>query len=68
MGIWREVDIELTGSVSVRYPQVATVLSSLDLAHLTIMAELSNFSPEKVNGYLNACIHEQLRHRGKNNK
>uniref|UniRef100_A0A6B2KXG5 Uncharacterized protein n=1 Tax=Arcella intermedia TaxID=1963864 RepID=A0A6B2KXG5_9EUKA len=42
MGIWREVKLEVTGSVKIQYPMVETKLASLQLAHLTIIAEVVN--------------------------
>jgi len=55
LGIYRDVYVTTSGPVTVRYPQVVTNfdLPSLDVAHLTINAELSNVSNSAVEGNLN---------------
>ncbi len=60
MGIWHEVVITATGPVKVRYPQVVTKfdLPSLDVAHLTVRAELKNTSDKPVKGILKGQIEE----------
>jgi exo-1,4-beta-D-glucosaminidase len=58
MGIWREVFLTTSGPVTVRYPQVITDLDlpSLDAAHLTVSAELTNTSDQTLSGILNGRI------------
>ncbi|MBA7580951.1 Exo-beta-D-glucosaminidase [subsurface metagenome] len=58
MGIWRDVLITATGPVTVRHPQVATEFDfpSLDVAHLTVSAELYNTSDQPVEGILKGQI------------
>lgn len=54
MGIWRDVLISAEGPVSLRYPYVVTDLDlpSLDIAHLTVSARLSNNTSQTVKGKL----------------
>lgn len=54
MGLWRNVYLTSSGSVSLRYPQVTTHFSddSLGEADLTITAELHNTSEHALNGVL----------------
>jgi exo-1,4-beta-D-glucosaminidase len=58
MGIWHDVVITATGPVTVRYPQVISEfdLPSLDVAHLTVSAELYNTSDKPVSGILKGQI------------
>ncbi len=58
MGIWHDVFITATGRVTVRHPQVVTEfdLPSLDVAHLTVSAELQNTSDKPVKGVLKGQI------------
>ncbi len=58
MGIWHEVLITATGPVTVRHPQVITGfdLPSIDVAHLTVSAELKNTSDQPVEGVLKGEI------------
>jgi len=52
MGLWGAVDLETTGPVTVRSPMVATHFQddSLDIAELTVYAELHNASTQSVKG------------------
>jgi exo-1,4-beta-D-glucosaminidase len=54
MGIYRDVYITSSGPVTIRYPQVVTHfdLPSLETAHLTVNAELSNAGDASVEGTL----------------
>ncbi len=58
MGIWHDVFITASGPVTVRYPQVVTEFDfpSLDVAHLTVSAELQNTSDQPVKGILKGEI------------
>ena len=58
MGIWHEVLLMATGPVTVRHPQVVTKfdLPSLEVAHLTVSAELKNTSDSPVQGTLSGKI------------
>jgi exo-1,4-beta-D-glucosaminidase len=58
MGIWHDVLITATGPVTVRHPQVVTEfdLPPLDVAHLTVSAELQNTSDKPVKGVLRGQI------------
>jgi len=58
LGIFRDVYINSSGPVTVRYPQVMTRfdLPSLELAHLTINAEVENSTDVAVEGILKAHI------------
>jgi exo-1,4-beta-D-glucosaminidase len=60
MGIWRDVYISATGPVVLRYPQVLTQLDlpSLDVAHLTLSANLENTSAARVQGFLKGRLGE----------
>ena len=55
LGIYRDVYVTTSGPVTVRYPQVVTNfdLPSLDVALLTINAELTNVSDSATEGNLN---------------
>ncbi len=58
MGIWHSVYIDASGPVVMRHACVITDLDlpSLDVAHLTISAELTNVRDEPVNGILEGTI------------
>jgi exo-1,4-beta-D-glucosaminidase len=59
MGLWREVYLQATGLVAIRYPEVVThfPFASLAEADLTIVTELHNISTrEQVTGWLDATI------------
>lgn len=59
MGIWREVVLKTSAGVEIQYPQVSTVLSSSSsttVAHLTVMVELNNIGPNKIEGTLYGSI------------
>lgn len=60
VGIWQDVYISATGPVRVRYPYVVTDLDlpSLNLAHLTVSAELTNTTDEEVAGELRGMIED----------
>jgi len=54
MGLWHNVYLTASGPVAVRYPQVVTHfdLPSLEVAHLTVNADLNNPTDETVKGVL----------------
>jgi exo-1,4-beta-D-glucosaminidase len=56
MGLWRPVDLQSSGPVAIRYPQVITHFptTSLAQANLAIEAELHNATNEEVTGTLEA--------------
>jgi exo-1,4-beta-D-glucosaminidase len=58
MGIFRDVYITTSGPVTIRYPQVVTHfdLPSLEMAHLTVNAELANASDGAVEGLLHGSF------------
>lgn len=58
MGIWREVFITATGPVAIRNLQVVTKfdLPSLEVAHLTVSAEIRNTTGKTVKGILKGKI------------
>ena len=58
MGIWRDVYLKTSGPVTLRYPQVVTKLNmpALDMAHLTVTAELRNVTNAPVKARLMAGI------------
>ncbi len=58
MGIWRDVWIEATGPVVLRYPFVATHLEG-GAANLTVRAELTNASDRVVEGVWQGKIERQ---------
>ncbi len=54
MGIWQDVYLIATGAVEIKYPYVITDLDlpALDIAHLTVTAQLFNKSDRPVEGTL----------------
>ena len=58
MGLLREVSLEATGPVAIRYPAVFTKLNipANDRAHLTVAAVVKNGSPRAVRGKLRGRI------------
>jgi len=57
MGIWRDVRLISTpGPLTVNYPAVDTKLSGVDLAHLTVFAEVTNWLSTSVMGTLEGSI------------
>ncbi|GAH01058.1 unnamed protein product, partial [marine sediment metagenome] len=58
MGIWEDVYITTSGPVTLRHPYVVTDLSlpSLDVAHLTVSAQLTNKNDEEVTGVFSGQI------------
>ncbi|HEY6806533.1 MAG TPA: glycoside hydrolase family 2 protein [Pyrinomonadaceae bacterium] len=58
MGIYRDVFIDTSGPVTVRYPQVATHFdnASLENAKLTVNVELQNATDQSVEGTLNTRL------------
>ena len=58
MGVWREVSISASGPIALRDPAVATHfdLPSLDVAHLTVSADLFNPGKEPAHGALKARL------------
>jgi len=60
VGIWQDVYITATGPVRVRHPYVVTDLDlpSLEMAHLTVSAELTNVTDAAVTGELTGMIED----------
>jgi exo-1,4-beta-D-glucosaminidase len=58
MGLWREVHLDATGPVAIRFPQVITHLNlpAADKAELTVTAELVNGTKRSVSGALKGDI------------
>ncbi len=58
MGLWHSVYLTTSGPVALRYPQVVTQfdLPSLEVAHLTVNAEVNNPTGETVKGVLKGEI------------
>ena len=58
MGIWREVYLTASGPVAVRFPHVFSRLDfpNLEVAHLTVSAELRNANKSAVQGTLRGRI------------
>ncbi len=58
MGLWQAVSLIGSGVVAVRHPYVATRfdLPSLDVAHLTVQAEVENSGAEPVTATLRGAI------------
>jgi exo-1,4-beta-D-glucosaminidase len=58
MGLWRDVYLQDSGSVAIRYPMVVThfTSASLDQANLTVEAELHNASDSQITGVLDGSI------------
>jgi len=58
MGVWRNVYLEATGPVRIKYPYVATRLElpGLEQAHLTVTAEVQNISDRNIKGLLTGKI------------
>ena len=58
MGLWRPVYLTATGPVELRHPQVLTHLDlpSLEMAHLTVSADLRNATRAPVTGNLKGRI------------
>ena len=58
MGIWEDVYITTSGPVTLRHPYVVTDLDlpSLDVAHLTVSAQLTNKNDEEVTGVFSGQI------------
>lgn len=57
MGIWRSVYLTFGGDVAIEYPHVITKLdASLDAAHLTVWADLHNYSKQSVSGVLKGTV------------
>ena len=56
MGLWRDVYLQSSGPVAIRYPQVITHFPTMSLAqaNLAIEAELHNATSEEVTGNLEA--------------
>ena len=54
MGLWRDVYLQASGPVAIRYPQVTTHFptSSLAQANLSVEAELHNAASQEVTGIL----------------
>jgi exo-1,4-beta-D-glucosaminidase len=58
MGLWRDVHLDATGPVAIRFPQVITRLNlpATDKAELTVTAELRNGTQRAVSGTLQGTI------------
>src|ERR1035438_1524551 len=58
MGLWRDVHINATGPVEIRFPSVTTHLNSPanDVAQLTVRAELASAADHPVEGDLKGTI------------
>ncbi len=58
MGLWQEVTLSASGTVSVRHPFVETKFDvpSTDVAHLTVSTDLRNTSVQAVRGTLRGQI------------
>ena len=58
MGIWRDVHIDTTGPVALRFPAVFTKLNlpATDLAELTLRVDLQNSSDRAIEGTLKGKI------------
>ena len=58
MGLWRDVHLDSTGPVALRYPQVITHLNlpATDKAELTVSADLTNATNDPVSGMLQGDI------------
>ena len=58
MGLWRDVHLDATGPVAIRFPQVITHLNlpATDKAELTVSAELTNGTKRAVSGTLKGDI------------
>ena len=58
MGLWRDVHLDSTGPVAIRFPQVITHLNlpATDKAELTVSAELENGTKRPVSGTLKGEI------------
>ncbi len=58
MGIWRDVHIDTTGPVALRFPAVFTKLNlpAADLAELTLRVDLQNSSDHAIEGTLKGKI------------
>jgi exo-1,4-beta-D-glucosaminidase len=58
MGLWEDVFITAGGAVSMRHPYVVTDLDlpSLEVAHLSVSAELTNKSYEDISGTMTGQI------------
>ena len=60
MGIWYDVSVRATGKVAIEHPHVITDLDlpSLDVANLTVSADLKNAGENQVSGTLKGVIGE----------
>ncbi|MBS1853996.1 MAG: glycosyl hydrolase family 2 [Acidobacteria bacterium] len=58
MGIWRDVWVEASGPVALRYPFVATHLAG-GAADLTVRAELANYSDRAIDGVWKGTVGRQ---------
>ena len=58
MGLWRDVHLDATGPVAIRFPQVITHLNlpAIDKAELTVTAEVVNGTRHPVTGALKGQI------------
>ncbi len=58
MGLWRPVEIHMSGNVSIQYPFVATKVDTATLkkAELTVSAELTNNTSHEVTGTIEGSI------------
>lgn len=58
MGVWGPVDLKVTGPVAVRYPFITTHFedSNLNVADITVTAELENATDQPVKGTLSGTF------------
>lgn len=62
MGIWRDVEVQISGPVSINLPFVKTDVdtTTLDRADLTISAVIQNHSDKRINGTLTGLIGDDI--------
>eukprot|EP01127_Copromyxa_protea_P003105 TRINITY_DN12975_c0_g1_i1.p1 TRINITY_DN12975_c0_g1~~TRINITY_DN12975_c0_g1_i1.p1 ORF type:complete len:849 (-),score=178.09 TRINITY_DN12975_c0_g1_i1:68-2257(-) len=59
MGLWREIIVETTSAISVRYPLVSTQLTEArDHASLTVMLEAQNWQNKVVEGVVEVILED----------
>src|ERR1700687_188536 len=58
MGLWQAVTVRASGAVALRHPQVVSEfdLPSLDVAHLTVMAEVRNAASHDVRAVIRGSM------------
>ncbi|MGO9481645.1 MAG: glycosyl hydrolase 2 galactose-binding domain-containing protein [Candidatus Kryptoniota bacterium] len=62
MGLWRPVELHITGDVSLGFPFVATDVDtpSLSRAKLTVSAEVTNMTHRKITGTITGTIRQLM--------